>query len=72
MRKEWQELLARAEAQGWRAVPTKKGWRYLSPDGKAQVTVHRTPSDWRSLKNTLRDFRAGGLDREDQDEGQER
>lgn len=47
---------------GWRPVKKKSGLMWRSPDGVAQVLIHGTSSDHRALKNTITEFRRGGLD----------
>lgn len=60
-RNEAAELVALAEEQGYRVQPTRKGWRVLAPDGKGSTCLHKTPSDHRSLKNTVADLRRIGV-----------
>lgn len=58
-----QELVARAERQGWRVKRTKSGWMCFPPDrSKPAVTIHNTPSDGRWYNNALAQLRRSGLD----------
>lgn len=61
MDKQVKALLAEAERQGFTWTATKKGRRYYSPNGVSMVTVHGTPSDIRTYRNLLADFRRAGL-----------
>jgi len=56
------KLLKEARKQGWAPVQKKKGTMWRSSDGKGQVMVHGTPSDYRAIENLRRDFKANGLD----------
>lgn len=59
--KEVKRLVAEAPSWGWRVQETKKGWMLFPPDKSLSgVTVHKTPSDGRSWKNTLADLRKRG------------
>lgn len=51
--------LVRATA-GWRVRETKDGWAFYPPEGRP-VHVHRTPSDWRAMKNDVARLRRNGL-----------
>lgn len=56
------DLVAAAEAQGWRIKKTKTGWLLIPPDpSKPAVTLHRTPSDHRWDRNALSRLRKSGL-----------
>jgi hypothetical protein len=56
-----ERLVRKAEKQGWRVRETKSGWMLFSPDGVTKVSVHKTPSDHRWHRNTIRDLRKGGF-----------
>ena len=57
----WQAYKA-AKRAGWRFQPLRNSHsRWLSPDGKAAVTVPATPSDWRAVSNTISRLRQAGL-----------
>lgn len=59
--KDIRKLLKSLEAQGWRVERTKKGhYVAYAPDGVGRVTIPGTPSDHRSMKNTLADLRRHG------------
>lgn len=61
MKKEWKELLRTLQDQGWKMKPTKNGFMLYPPDKtKEIVTVHKTPSDWRSWENTISKLRKSG------------
>jgi len=46
---------------GWRVVEVKKGWMLYPPDKNLSgVLVHRTPSDWRAMKNLRSELRRRG------------
>ena len=55
------DLVRHAERQGWRAVPTRKGWMLKAPDGTTQVLIHGTPSDVNWFKQAIRQMRRGGF-----------
>ena len=55
------DLIAAARRQGWR-IRRGRHWRLFPPDRSLPaVTVSSTPSEWRSLANTLADLRRSGL-----------
>ncbi len=60
--KELQQLIDQALAQGWKLTRSKQHFVLLSPDGTTIVTVGKTPSDHRALKNIRGMLRRGGLD----------
>lgn len=52
--KDVRNLLKDLEAQGWRVEGTSKGhYVAYAPDGRGRVVIPGTPSDRRSLRNTL-------------------
>lgn len=59
--KDWRKIEAELRRQGWTERPTRKGAMWLAPDGVGKVTVHRTPSDRRTLANTLAELRRAGF-----------
>lgn len=62
MRKEMKELVAAAQAQGWRVEQTSKGhWRLYAPDGVHIVHLPGTPSDHRSFDNCVAKMRQYGF-----------
>jgi predicted RNA binding protein YcfA (HicA-like mRNA interferase family) len=60
--KEVRELIALVEEAGWRVVDKGSNYQAYSPNGRAIVTLHKTPSarNWR--RRAERDFRQAGLD----------
>jgi hypothetical protein len=60
--KDVKQVLEKAEKQGWRI--DDRGQRVLcySPDGVTMVTIHKTDSDWRAIRNTISRLRRGGFD----------
>ncbi len=59
---EYRDIVHAATEQGWREKQIKKGWRLIPPDpSKQAVTVHRSPSDVRTLRNLLAEMRRQGL-----------
>jgi hypothetical protein len=46
---------------GWRVEEVSKGFMVYPPDKtRAPIAIHKTPSDYRHLKNTLALLRAAG------------
>lgn len=59
--KEIRKLLKSLEAQGWRVEQLKSGhYRAYAPDGVGIVHIPGTPSDHRSIRNTLAQLRQHG------------
>lgn len=60
--KEIKALIKDLEDQGWRVVLARSGHYKAYPPDKRQdmVVMPSTPSDHRSLKNTIRDLRHSG------------
>ena len=56
------DLVSACKEQGFRVVPTRKGWRVFGKDGKGMAHLHRTPSDRRAVKNGLSDLRKIGVE----------
>ena len=60
--KDWHELVATAEAQGWRIKELRRhSVMLLAPDGLGKVTLASTPSDHRALANTIARMRRLGF-----------
>jgi hypothetical protein len=55
--KEIDQIIRRLVSQGWLYRNGSKHGRLTSPSGSPTLTVSRTPSDWRSVQNFLRDLR---------------
>jgi hypothetical protein len=51
----------KAWGAGWWCVRREKYIYCYALDGETIVKVPMTPSDWRTLRNKTRDFRAAGL-----------
>lgn len=62
MKKEVKELRRKLEAQGWRLEDRGSTVMAFSPDGVTVVSIHKTPSDWRAMKNTIARLRRGGFE----------
>ena len=60
-RRDVQDLVAEAVAQGWRDDDRGNKVLLFSPDGQTIVTLHWTPSDHRWLANASRALRRGGF-----------
>lgn len=60
-RNESADLISVCQSQGFQVKPTRKGWRVLARDGTGQATLHKTPSDCRSFKNTVAELRRIGV-----------
>ena len=60
--KDQKRILKQAEAAGWTIMPTRQGWRVMSPDGVNMVTMHGSSSDNRALHNIKADFKRAGLE----------
>lgn len=59
--KEVRKLITSLESQGWRIERLKSGhFRAYAPDGVGIVHLPGTPSDHRSLKNTVAQLRHHG------------
>jgi len=61
--REIRELVARAQAQGWRADNRGNTIILYSPDGKTIVPIHRTPSDRNWCRQAERKMKRGGYER---------
>lgn len=63
MTKDVRDLLKKLEAQGWRIVAGGKHIKAFPPDTtRPMVTIPTTPSDHRSLRNTIAQLRRSGAD----------
>ena len=62
-KKDWKKVMDEAKRQGWRCVLLKGSghWRLYAPDGKNTVHAGGTPSDRRSLDNTIARMRQYGF-----------
>ncbi|MEJ5869340.1 hypothetical protein WDV85_16540 [Pseudokineococcus sp. 5B2Z-1] len=60
--KEMRALIKELEDQGWRVVLARSGHYKAFPPDKSQsmVTMPSTPSDHRSMRNTIRDLKHSG------------
>jgi len=60
--KEIKTLIKDLEDQGWRVVLARSGHYKAYPPDKSQsmVTMPSTPSDHRSMRNTIRDLKHSG------------
>jgi len=62
MNSEWKKLRKKAEAQGWRVVPTKgQHLKWYSPDGQHIVVSGSSTSDRRGMANQLSNMRKAGF-----------
>lgn len=60
MSKQLRELFSKLKDAGIEVRDTKAGWQILAPDGST-ITVHRTESDHRAMKNTLARLKRAGV-----------
>lgn len=61
--KNMRKLVKRALRQGWVVEETRKGLRFCPPNPNAPVIhVHKTPSDWRAMRNVEARLRRWGLE----------
>jgi hypothetical protein len=60
--KEIRELLANAEAQGWRTDDRGNKILLYSPNRSTIVTIHKTPSDRNWRRQAERQMRRGGFE----------
>lgn len=61
MDKTLRQLIRDAERAGWSIVDRGESVLFYSPDGETIVTVHKSESDYRALKNTVARLRRAGL-----------
>lgn len=61
MKKEMAQLMKTVLRTGARVEDRGVRWLVYCPDGVTIVTIHKTPSDGRALKNTKADLRRGGI-----------
>jgi hypothetical protein len=62
MHKDLKKIAKALEAQGFEVEVTKRGHMLVYRDGRHIATFSGTPSDWRSMKNSLSDARRAGFD----------
>jgi hypothetical protein len=60
--KEAKRVVREAERQGFRVKETKMGWMIYAKEGPEQVLMHKTPSDWRALRNDIARLRRIGFE----------
>ena len=60
MDKEVRRLMKELRGQGWRVEKRKSKSVAFSPDGRVFVPIHHTPSDARSMQNTISQLKRGG------------
>lgn len=56
--KEIDQLIRKLVRTGWSFCRGSKHGRLTHPNGHPTLTVAKSPSDWRSLQNFLRDLRS--------------
>ncbi len=61
-RKDVNQLVKKLRSQGWRVENTKAGHMAYSPHGYSKVLFHKTPSDHRTMRNTIARLVQGGYD----------
>ena len=62
-KKEWRPLVQKAWDAGWWCEKRRKYIFWYPIDQRADIVkVPMTPSDWRTMRNTERDFKAAGLE----------
>lgn len=61
MHKDLRKIAKALEAQGFDVEITKRGHMLVSKDGREVAVFSGSPSDWRSLKNSLSDARRAGF-----------
>lgn len=61
MKKEIKVLIKDLTRQGFEVRLTRRGHHMVSKDGGAITTFPGTPSDWRSLRNSLAALRRAGF-----------
>jgi hypothetical protein len=62
LRKDIKKLVEKVREQGWRVEDRGSAWLCKSPDGRTIVTIHKTPSDQRAIRNDVSRLRKGGFD----------
>lgn len=62
LKNDTKKLVEKAARQGWRVDDRGSRWLLFSPDGVTIVTIHKTPSDHRTIANTVAQLRKGGFD----------
>lgn len=61
MHKDLRKIAKALTKQGFDVEVTRKGHLIVSRDGRAVAVFSGTPSDWRSMKNSLADARRAGF-----------
>lgn len=61
MDKDLRKITKALQAQGFDVEVTKRGHVVVTRDGDLVATFSGTPSDWRSLRNTLARLRRAGF-----------
>lgn len=61
MNKDLKKIAKALKEQGFEVEVTKRGHMIVLRDGRQVATFSGTPSDWRSLKNSLADARRAGF-----------
>jgi len=62
MHKDLKKIAKALEAQGFTTEETKRGHLMVFRDGRLVATFSGTPSDWRSMKNSLADAKRAGFE----------
>jgi hypothetical protein len=62
VQKDINELVAKAEEQGAKVEDRGNKVLVYCPDGETIVTIHKTTSDQRAVKNVRSRLRRGGVD----------
>lgn len=55
------DLIAKAEAQGFKLVRDKKAFKLYAPDGKSMITISSTPSDGNYYWELRRQLKRAGF-----------
>lgn len=61
MKKELKQIAKALEAQGFDIRVSRKGHLVVSRDGRIVATFSGTPSDYRSMRNSIADARRAGF-----------
>lgn len=61
MNKELKKLIKAIEAAGFQTVTSSKGHKVYDEDGNLLAVFSGTPSDWRSIQNSLRPLKRLGF-----------
>ena len=52
--------IALLNKMGWTDVSSRRHYKFRCPCGEHQISFSRTPSDWRTQKNLMRDIKGTG------------